>query len=210
MKQLLRYAAGAVLAVTLLVAAGAFAVYRSLLPADLPARPTTSVPPMVRGAVRLLLGPDGTATLARLHLDRVDERGGLPREHYQKRRLRVRALRAWLSLHWSADEIADAYAALVPVDGGRVGLAAGSQSLFGKPLHQLAPHEVALLMGLAWSPQELDPACHPEQAREARDAFLTNMAAAHLIAAEAVPAMQAMPVQVLDRCVAPGAPEAGG
>jgi hypothetical protein len=200
-KRWLRYVAYAALAVTLLLATGAYAVYRSLLPADLPERPTPSVPPMVRGAVQVMLGPNAKATLARLHLGRLQDQGRLPQERLMKWRWRVLALEAWLSLHWSAEEVADAYAAQAWLGDDRIGLASGAQALFAKPLHQLAPHEVALLMGLAWSPQELDPACHPEQAREARDAFLTNMAAAHLIAAEAVPAMQAMPVQVLDRCL---------
>ena len=209
MKRLLKYLAYTALAVTLLLAVGVYAVYRSLLPADLPARPTATLPPVVRGAVQLGLGRDAKAAMARLHLDRLEDRGRLPREGYQKRRLRVLALSAWLTLHWSAGEVADAYAAQVSIGGDRLGLASGAEALFGKALQQLAPHEVALLMGLAWSPQGLDPACHPERARSARDAFLTHMAAAHPVAADAVPAMQAMPVHVLERCLGPSTAEDG-
>lgn len=201
MKRVLRYLAYTALAMTLLLTLGAYAVYRSLLPADLPARPTTTLPPLVRGAVQVALGGDDTAAMARLHLGRLQDRGNVPREHYMKGRWRAFALGVWLSLHWSASEVVDAYAAQVGVGGDRVGLDSGAQALFAKSLPQLAPHEVALLMGYAWSPRELDPACHPERARAARDAFLTHMAAAHLIAADAVPAMQAMPVRVLERCM---------
>lgn len=210
MKRLLRYLAYAALAAALSLAVAAYVFYRSLLPAEPPARPTATLPPLVRGAVQLVLGRDGKAALARVHLDRLGDRGRPPDEGYQKHRLRVVALSAWLSLHWSADEIADAYAAQVSVGGDRIGLDSGAQALFAKSLPQLAPHEVALLMGLAWSPRELDPACHPERARAARDAFLTHMAAAHLVASDALPALQAMPVHVQERCLDASATEGGG
>lgn len=45
MKRVLRYLAYTALAMTLLLTLGAYAVYRSLLPADLPARPTTTCRP---------------------------------------------------------------------------------------------------------------------------------------------------------------------
>jgi hypothetical protein len=208
-KRLLKYLAYTALSATLLLALGAYAAYRSLLPADLPAKSTTTFPPIVRGSVQLVLGGDANAALARLHFDRLGNRGRLPSEGYQKSRLRERALGTWLSLHWSADEVADAYAAQVSVGGDRFGLGSGAQALFAKSLPQLAPHEVALLMVLAYSPGELDPACHPERARAARDAFLTHMAAAHLVAADAVPALQAMPVHILEPCP-PSAAEGGG
>lgn len=63
-KRLLEYLAYTALAGTLLLAAGAYAAYRSLLPRDLPARPTTTLP-LVRGAVHLALQRDGKGKVAR-------------------------------------------------------------------------------------------------------------------------------------------------
>ena len=142
--------AAAALAVTVLLAGGAYAFYRSLLPSDLPDRPTTTLPPMVGKAVRLLLGGDANRSLARLHLDRLQSEGKLPNdEGYQKWRLRIDAMKTWLDLHWSADDVIRAYAERVDVGGDRIGLASGAEALFAKSLPQLAPHEVALLMGVA-------------------------------------------------------------
>jgi hypothetical protein len=191
------------LAVVLLGAGALWAVYRSLLPADLPARPAPTLPPLVRGAVPLLLGPDARGAFARVHLDRLDDGGRLPRDGYQKRRFRVRALRQWLAIHFTDDEVAEAWAAAVPMGGDRVGLAAGARALFGKTLAQLAPHEVAVLMAAAYAPLEHDPACHPDETRAARDVFLSRMAAKGLFPPGSVAAQQAMPVRVVEPCSTP-------
>ena len=204
MRRFLEYLGYAALAAVLLIAGGAYAFYRSLLPAELPARPTTRVPPLVRGALRLALGKDNKKEVARLHMDHLEERRVLPRETIMRWRMRVLALEGWLAIHFSADEVVDAYAERVPVGDDRVGLAAGAQALFGKPLHRLAPHEVAVLTGVASRTGGLDPACRPEEARERRDAFLHYMARARLVAADALAAQQAMPVRVLVPCREPG------
>jgi membrane carboxypeptidase/penicillin-binding protein PbpC len=190
----------------LLLMGGAYAFYRSLLPSELPARPATRVPPLVRGALQLALGKESRRTVARLHMDRLQERRLLPHEALTRWRMRVLALDAWLRIHFSADEVVDAYAERVPVGDDRVGLAAESQALFGKPLHELAPHEVAVLAGVAWAPERLDPACRTEDAREARDAFLGHMVDARLLAGDALAAQRAMPVRVLVPCLEPTAP----
>lgn len=210
MKRLLRYVAYAALGVVLLVVGAAYAFYRSLLPPELPARPTTRVPPLVRGVVRVALGEDGRAVVARLHLFGLEERHVLPHETLTRWRMRVLALDTWLRIHFSADEVVDAYAERVPIGGGRVGLAAGAQALFGKPLHVLAPHEAAVLAGAAWAPERLDPACHPEDSRRARDAFLGHMADAGLVEPGALSAQRAMPVRVLVPCREPGTPLGDG
>jgi hypothetical protein len=195
------YLAAAALAATVLLAGGAYAFYRSLLPSDLPARPTTTLPPMVRRAVNLSLGGDAKRAMARLHLDRLQAEGRLPiDEGYQKWRLRIDAMKTWLDVHWPADDVIHAYAERVDVGGDRIGLASGAEALFAKSLPQLAPHEVALLMGVAYAPSKLDPACHPVEARKARDAFLAHMADARIVAAEDLPSLQAMPVDVRLRC----------
>ena len=192
---LVRAAYGALTAVLLAACAG-YAVYRSLLPAELPMRPVPTAPPLVRGAVRVLLGPTAREETARVYLD---QRRELNREGYQKRRWRVAALARWLAIHWSDDEVAEAYATQVPM-GDRVGLAAGAQRLFARPLAQLPPDEVALLMVVARAPEQMQPACHPDAAGEARNALLSRMADAQLVPPGALAALQAKPVAVLEPC----------
>lgn len=196
--RLLKYAAYAALAVLVLAATGAYAFYRSLLPRDLPRRPALTSPALVRGAVRAFLGTAAREETARAYLDRAEEQGEFAGDGYQKRRMRVAALRRWLG-HWSDDEVAEAFAALVRHHTG-FGLAAAANALFGRPLQQLTPDEVALVVVVAWSARSPDPACDPAKASDARNRLLARMADAQLIGPNEMLKLQATPIPVLPPC----------
>lgn len=195
MTRLPKYAAYAALTIILVAAAGTYTFYRSLLPRDLPMRPALTAPPLVRGAVRAMLGTGARETAARLYLESRE----FPHDGYQKRRMRVFALKRWLG-HWSDDEVAEGYVMQARVGNG-VGLAAGAQALFARPLQQLTPDEVALLMVVAWSPNTEDPACHPTEAKDARDRLLVRMADARVVPAGDLAKLLATPIHVLRACL---------
>lgn len=84
-----------------------------------------------------------------------------------------------LNLHYSKDEILEAYLNEVYLgqEGSRaihgVGLAA--QYYFSQPLQELQLHQVALLAGLVKGPSFYDPRRNPERAKQRRDLVLRVM-----------------------------------
>ncbi len=95
----------------------------------------------------------------------------------------VMALR--LEAHFSKEEILVAYLNEVYLgqDGARAihGFGLGSEYYFARPLAELEPGDLALLIGLVKGPSYYDPRRHPDRARARRNLVLQEFAEAHLI-----------------------------
>lgn len=81
-----------------------------------------------------------------------------------------------LDLHYSKDEILEAYLNEVYLGqaGSRAvhGFGLASQYYFAQPINELKLHQVALLAGLVKGPSYYDPRRHPKRAKERRDLVL--------------------------------------
>ncbi len=92
---------------------------------------------------------------------------------------------AALELQFSKEEILEAYMNEVYLgqDGKRAihGFGLASDFYFGKSIDHLAPHEIALLVGLLKGPSAYNPRAHPERAKDRRNTVLTLMAGQGLI-----------------------------
>ncbi len=81
-----------------------------------------------------------------------------------------------LERHFGKDEILEGYFNEVHLgqDGGRAvhGFGLGARFYFNKPLSELEPQEIALLVGLVKGPSYYNPRRNPERARERRDLVL--------------------------------------
>ena len=108
----------------------------------------------------------------------------------------VMALR--LEAHFSKEEILVAYLNEVYLgqDGARAihGFGLGSEYYFAKPLAELDPGELSLLIGLVKGPSYYDPRKHPDRARTRRNLVLQELADAHLIDAATAKRIAAGPL----------------
>lgn len=90
-----------------------------------------------------------------------------------------------LEAHYSKEDILVAYLNEVYLgqDGARAihGFGLGSEYYFAKPLGELEPAELALLIGLVKGPSLYDPRKHPDRALARRNLVLKELADAHLI-----------------------------
>jgi penicillin-binding protein 1B len=105
----------------------------------------------------------------------------------RKAREAVMAMR--LEAHYAKADILVAYLNEVYLgqDGARAihGFGLGSEYYFAKPLGELEPSELALLIGLVKGPSFYDPRKHPDRALARRNLVLKEFADAHLIDAAA-------------------------
>ena len=103
-----------------------------------------------------------------------------------------------LEAHFSKEEILVAYLNEVYLgqDGSRAihGFGLGSQYYFAKPLGELEPAELALLIGLVKGPSLYDPRKHPDRALARRNLVLKELAEAHLIDAQTAKRALASPL----------------
>ena len=103
-----------------------------------------------------------------------------------------------LEAHFSKEDILVAYLNEVYLgqDGARAihGFGLGSEYFFAKPLTELDPGELALLIGLVKGPSLYDPRKHPDRARARRNLVLQEFADAHLIDAAATKRAAATPL----------------
>jgi penicillin-binding protein 1B len=108
----------------------------------------------------------------------------------------VMALR--LEAHFSKRDILVAYLNEVYLgqDGERAihGFGLGSEYYFAKPLDELNPGELAMMIGLVRGPSYYDPRSHPERARARRDLVLQELADAKLIDAATAKRAAAQPL----------------
>lgn len=103
-----------------------------------------------------------------------------------------------LEAHYSKEEILVAYLNEVYLgqDGDRAihGFGLGSEFYFAKPLDELDPAEMALLIGLVKGPSFYDPRKHPERALARRNLVLKELAEAGLIDPAAAKRAQSSPL----------------
>ncbi|WP_322100166.1 penicillin-binding protein 1C [Geminicoccus harenae] len=89
----------------------------------------------------------------------------------------VELLRAvQLTVHHGRDEILAMWLTLAPFGGDLEGVRAAALAWFGKEPRTLAPAEMALLVTLPRSPEQLRPDRHPAAARRARDRLVARLA----------------------------------
>ena len=108
----------------------------------------------------------------------------------------VMALR--IEAHYSKEDILVAYLNEVYLgqDGARAihGFGLASEYYFAKPLAELDPGELALLIGLVKGPSYYDPRKHPDRARTRRNLVLQELADANLIDSAAAKRAAANPL----------------
>lgn len=84
-----------------------------------------------------------------------------------------------LEFHYSKDEILEAYLNEIYLgqDNERAihGFGLAAQFYFGRPLQELAPHHLALLVGLARGASYYDPRRHPDRALQRRNRILATL-----------------------------------
>lgn len=105
-----------------------------------------------------------------------------------------------LEAHYAKEEILEAYLNEVHLgqDGGRAihGFGLASQFYFSKPLEELQPQEIALLIGLVKGPSYYNPRRNPERSRDRRDLVLGQLAGAGILTAEEYQAALKKPLGV--------------
>ncbi len=103
-----------------------------------------------------------------------------------------------IEAHYSKEDILVAYLNEVYLgqDGARAihGFGLGSEYYFAKPLDELEPAELALLIGLVKGPSLYDPRKHADRALARRNLVLKELAEAHLIDAQTAKRALASPL----------------
>ena len=96
-----------------------------------------------------------------------------------KRKFTEMIMAVLLELHYSKDEILQAYLNEVYLSqaGNRAihGFALGSQYFFGRPLHELDLPDLAMLAGIIKGPSYYNPLKNPQRAKKRRDLVLKTM-----------------------------------
>jgi penicillin-binding protein 1B len=114
------------------------------------------------------------------------------------RKLKEAIMAMRLEAHYSKEEILIAYLNEIDLgqDGERAihGFGLGSEYYFGKPIDELEPAEMALLVGLVKGPSWYDPLKHPDRARTRRNLVLKELGEAQVLDAGAVARAQAQPL----------------
>ncbi len=77
-----------------------------------------------------------------------------------------------LEMHYSKDEILQAYLTLAPYGGNIEGVVAASMRYFNKKPYALLASQMALLVALPQSPERFRPEKHPKRSQKARDKIL--------------------------------------
>ena len=115
-----------------------------------------------------------------------------------KRKLTEMLMAFLLELHYSKDEILQAYLNEVNLgqSGNRAihGFGLGSEFLFGRPLNELDLHQQATLAGMVKGPTSYNPIRNPKKSKKRRDLVLTVMAEQGYITKELAEAEKKKPL----------------
>jgi penicillin-binding protein 1B len=179
------------------------------------------VPPLLRSGIKLIedrrfdehhgVDPLGLlrATWANLRAGRVVQGGSTLTQQLVKnyflsdeqtfgRKATEAVMAMRLEARYSKEDILVAYLNEVYLgqDGARAihGFGLGSEYYFAKPLDELEPAELALLIGLVKGPSLYDPRKHPDRALARRNLVLKEFADAHLIDAQTAKRALASPL----------------
>jgi penicillin-binding protein 1B len=127
----------------------------------------------------------------------------LTREKSLVRKINEAFMAAALELHFSKDQILEAYMNEVYLgqDGKRSihGFGLAADFYFGKSLADLAPHEMALLVGMLKGPSRYNPRACPDRAKERRNLVLNLMAAQGLLSPSGLKRALAAPLNVVKK-----------
>ncbi|WP_199507078.1 MULTISPECIES: penicillin-binding protein 1B [unclassified Psychrobacter] len=120
-----------------------------------------------------------------------------------KRKANEALMAVLLELHYSKDEILQAYLNEIYLgqNGKRSinGFGLASQFYFNKPLNELRVDQQALLVGMAKGPSVYNPRRHPEAAKDRRNTVLNNMLVLGKISQEDYDAAIKKPLGVVDK-----------
>src|SRR5690606_18590426 len=118
------------------------------------------------------------------------------------RKLKEALMALILEAHYDKQEILNAYVNEVYLgqQGNRAihGFGLAAQFWFSRPLAELEPHQVALLVAMVRGPGYYDPVRFPERARARRDRVLAQLAEQGALPAEAARAAAAEPLGLWD------------
>ncbi|MBL8224003.1 MAG: penicillin-binding protein 1B [Chromatiales bacterium] len=124
----------------------------------------------------------------------------LSNERTLSRKLREAAMAILLEAHFEKDDLLNAYVNEIYLGqaGDRAihGFGLASQFYFGRPLTELEPAEIALLVAVVRGPSLYDPRRNPETARKRRDLVLDLMAEFSLLTPEAAAKARSQPLGV--------------
>jgi len=127
----------------------------------------------------------------------------LSNERTLQRKLNEAGMALLLEVHYSKDEILEAYLNEVYLgqDGSRAvhGLGLASHFYFERPLDQLDVEQFALLVGMIKGPSYYDPRRNPERAKVRRDLVLDTLIEQGVITVEQGDVAKAKPLGVLQR-----------
>lgn len=127
----------------------------------------------------------------------------LTRERSIARKLVEIPMALLLELHYSKDEILEAYLNEVYLgqDGARAihGMGLAARFYFGQPLSELESHQFALLVGLLKGPSLYDPRRRPDNARARRDTVLRLAHEEGVISSAALARYQRRGLEVVPR-----------
>lgn len=124
----------------------------------------------------------------------------LTNERSLSRKVNEALMSLLLELHYDKGEILEAYLneVFLGQDGQRAvhGFGLASQYYFGQPLHELQPHQIALLVGIVKGPSYYSPRRQPERALARRNLVLDLMLDQGLLTNEQLVAAKAQPLAV--------------
>lgn len=129
----------------------------------------------------------------------------LSNERTLKRKLRELAMSVILDARYSKADLINAYINEIYLaqDGNRAvhGFGLGAQYYFNQPLQELAPHQIALLIGVIRGPSYYNPRRHTERALERRNLVLDLMHGRDLLTLEERDAARAEPLGVTESSI---------
>ena len=127
----------------------------------------------------------------------------LTSERSLSRKLNEAMMALLLELHYSKDEILEAYLneVFVGQDGQRAvhGFGLASQFMFSQPMSELKLHQVALLVGIVKGPSYYNPRRYPERALERRNLVLDVLAEQGIVTPEQAAVAKRQPLGVTQR-----------